>query len=115
MRLESTQPEAGDEVRAAAGRLRARLAELTARLHGIEGELDSHHDPDWADLATQREDDEVLERLGEAGLREVAGIRAALRRIADGSYGTCARCGSDIGAERLRALPATPLCRECAT
>jgi RNA polymerase-binding transcription factor DksA len=41
-------------------------------------------------------------------------IEAALDRIANGSYGTCANCGEAIGEERLDAVPATPLCATCA-
>jgi DnaK suppressor protein len=37
-------------------------------------------------------------------------IDAALRRIDDGSYGTCELCGKPIGTERLRALPWARLC-----
>jgi RNA polymerase-binding transcription factor DksA len=94
--------------------LEARLAELGARLEMIEQELDSHHNPDWEDLAVERETDEVLEATGLAGQVEIPQIRAALKRIADGSYGACARCGADIPEARLDALPWTPLCRECA-
>ena len=94
--------------------LEARLAELGARLEMIESELDSHHNPDWEELAVERETDEVLEATGIAGQAEIPQIRAALARIADGSYGECARCGADIAEARLDALPWTPVCRECA-
>ncbi len=95
--------------------LRMRLAELEQRLHGIEEELDSHQSKDWEDLATEREEDEVLEGMGQSGLSEMDGIRAALDRIADGSYGFCVKCGSKISEERLDVLPATPFCRKCAS
>lgn len=94
--------------------LEQRLSELGARMNAIEEELDSHHNPDWEDLATEREGDEVLEATGQAGLVEITRIRAALKRIADGTYGDCARCGEPIGEARLDALPWTPLCRRCA-
>lgn len=94
--------------------LEARLIELGARLEAIEDELDSHHDPDWEELAVEREGDEVLEATGTAGLAEITQIRAALKRIADSSYGTCAHCGEPIAEARLDALPWTPLCRSCA-
>jgi RNA polymerase-binding transcription factor DksA len=94
--------------------LRTRLAELEQRLHGIEEELDSHQSKDWEELATEREEDEVLEGMGQSGLAEIEGIRAALDRIADGSYGYCVKCGNEISAERLDVLPATPFCRKCA-
>lgn len=94
--------------------LEGRLIELGARLEAIEEELDSHQNRDWEELATEREGDEVLEATGRAGSQEIVLIRAALRRIADGSYGSCARCGEDIAEARLDAVPWTPLCRSCA-
>ncbi len=94
--------------------LEKRLTELGARLEAIEEELDSHQNRDWEDLATEREVDEVLEATGNAGKTEITRIRAALRRIADGSYGTCVRCGDTIAEARLDLLPWTPLCRSCA-
>lgn len=97
-----------------ATRLQARRAELLDRAAGIEAELDSHHDPDWSDLATQREGDEVLEGLGLSAQAEIRMIDAALGRIEAGSYGICAHCGEPIGAGRLKALPYAPLCRDCA-
>ena len=94
--------------------LEKRLVELGARLEAIEEELDSHQNRDWEELATVREGDEVLEATGNAGLTEITQIRAALKRIADGTYGECVRCGDDIAEARLDALPWTPLCRKCA-
>lgn len=95
--------------------LQKRLGELGARLEAIEEELDSHQNRDWEDLATEREGDEVLEATGNAGLNEITQIRAALRRIDDGSYGLCARCGDPIAEARLDLLPWTPHCRTCAS
>ena len=94
--------------------LETRLADLKARLKDIDAELDSHKDPDWEDLATEREGDEVLEDLGQAGELEIRQIEAALGRMAAGEYGSCTKCGSDIGEERLNLLPHTPFCRHCA-
>lgn len=94
--------------------LEARLALLQGRLAGIEAELDSHEAKDWEDLATEREGDEVLERLGQGGQAEIRMIEAALARIAAGDYGACVRCGAEIGEARLDSLPYTPFCRECA-
>jgi RNA polymerase-binding transcription factor DksA len=95
-------------------RLLRRLRDLGVRLDGIERELLSHSDPDWEEMALERESDEVLESLGAAGAREVAQIRAALDRIEAGSWGICTSCGEEIGQDRLSVLPATPLCRNCA-
>lgn len=94
--------------------LRARLAELDGRLHEIEDTLESHNDRDWEDLAVEREGDEVLEDLGTAGQAEILQIRAALKRIDNGEYGACVKCGTEISQERLDVLPATPFCKNCA-
>lgn len=91
-----------------------RLGELDARLHDIESELDVLHSKDWEEAAVEREDDEVLEKLGQSSQDEILRIRAALQRIRDQEYGYCARCGDDISPERLNILPDTPLCRSCA-
>lgn len=40
-------------------------------------------------------------------------VDAALRRLEDGSYGTCERCGKPIGAERLEAIPSAAYCVTC--
>jgi len=42
-------------------------------------------------------------------------IEGALRRIEEGTYGTCADCEKDIKVERLEALPFTDQCIECAS
>jgi len=91
-----------------------RQKELTERLEEIEHDLDEPADPDVEERATEREGDEVMESLGNAGLLEIKQIEAALTRVDDGSYGECVKCGEDISDERLELLPATPYCRNCA-
>lgn len=49
----------------------------------------------------------------EALRSQVEGIDAALERIEDGTYGTCAECGDEIGADRLEFRPASILCVSC--
>lgn len=94
--------------------LEGRRADLLGRLARIGAELGSHQARDWEDLATEREGDEVLERMGRDSGQEIRRIEAALARIAAGTYGTCAACGGKIDAARLDALPFAPLCRACA-
>ncbi len=94
--------------------LEARLGELEERRRGIREELLSHESSDWEDLAQEREEDEVLEDMGNAANMEIRMIRAALARIDEGEYGYCAECGAPIGEARLDLLPATPFCAECA-
>ena len=40
-------------------------------------------------------------------------IQAALRRIEDGTFGTCTNCEEAIGRNRLVAVPWTPFCIRC--
>ena len=94
--------------------LERRLGELKARVARIEGELDQPVSDNFSEQAVEREDEEVLEDLGAAGVQEIRMIEAALDRIESGSYGICARCGDPISEERLDVLPHTPLCRDCA-
>ncbi len=94
--------------------LRSHRKELLQRLGKIENELEMPADPDAEERATEREDDEVLEGIGQAGLNEIRGIDAALKRIEDGTYGTCASCGEGISEDRLRAIPYAVKCRNCA-
>ena len=75
------------------------------------GELSSY-DQHQADLGTEtfeREKDlSILEQV-EA---ELADVEHALRRLDEGTYGTCEVCGKPIPEERLEAMPATRLCLE---
>ena len=75
------------------------------------GELSSY-DQHQADLGTEtfeREKDlSILEQV-EA---ELADVEHALRRLDEGTYGTCEVCGKPIPEERLEAMPATRFCVE---
>lgn len=94
--------------------LRDRLAALDIKLHDIEHTLDKPMPKDFADRASEREEDEVLESLGVAGQQKQAMIEAALARIDEGEYGYCMACGEKISEERLDVLPYTPKCKKCA-
>lgn len=94
--------------------LETRRDELVARMRTVEQELASHSSKDWEDQATEQEDDEVLEAMGEAARAEIAKIDAALTRMEAGDYGFCTKCGTEISPERLDLLPFTPFCRNCA-
>ena len=56
---------------------------------------------------------EVSQAELERDSEELRAIEAAWRRIADGTYGRCADCGTDIGFERLHAEPEAARCIEC--
>ena len=100
---------------------RAQLLEkeerLVRRLGAIRADRRRENAPlsaDFADQAIERENDETLDGLDEAGRAELAAIRKALARLEAGSYETCTDCGNKIRPERLAALPETAICASCA-
>ena len=46
--------------------------------------------------------------------QELQRITTALRRLEDGTYGECLKCGEDIAENRLRLDPSTAYCIDCA-
>jgi RNA polymerase-binding protein DksA len=107
--------------RAALARERAeiqvRMADLTHDFEGIvaasqDVSTDDEHDPDGATIAYERA--QVRALLGQAR-RHLADLDRAEERLAEGSYGTCERCGRPIGAARLEARPAARTCIDCAS
>ena len=95
----------------------ARLASLTGDHEAIvaaslDTNADDEHDPEGATIAFERSQIGALVRQVRHHLAE---LDAADARVAAGTYGTCERCGSAIGAERLDALPAARLCITCAS
>jgi len=75
-------------------------------------------------LAVERSADE-MDQSGRSAEREFAilglnrrsellrNIHTALRRIEDGTFGTCTNCDEAIGRNRLVAVPWTPFCIRC--
>lgn len=53
------------------------------------------------------------EPISELVRRELAEIDGALRRMSDGSYGTCQACGGPMGLQRIRAIPEARFCVGC--
>ncbi len=101
---------------------RSRITEQLDRLNaqdetggpaGETGEL-SHYDQHIADQATDtffREQDQAIQ----AGLRaELHEVEAACRKLENGNYGQCDRCGGDIPVARLEVLPFALYCVRCA-
>lgn len=93
--------------------LEEKLRELTRRAEDVDNELSEAPEADWDENAISAEQDEVLERLGQAAVEEIAQIRRAIGRIDAGTYGSCTQCGTAIAAERLEALPFATRCVNC--
>jgi DnaK suppressor protein len=93
------------------------LEELNTRLGNITEHVKHSTEPlskDFAEQATQTENDQVVDALGNAARLEVLQIKRALERIDDGEYGICVDCGGPIRKERLQALPFSLKCIDCA-
>lgn len=91
-------------------RAAAEAVNHTGSLEEETGDLSIGSDDHIADSATEtymRELDGGLEENAEHLLAEIEG---ALRRIEEGTYGTCVVCGREIPKERLAAVPWASLC-----
>lgn len=58
-------------------------------------------------------DDEITAALASGARAALRDVTAALARMADGSYGRCARCDEPLPLERLEILPQVALCMTC--
>ena len=68
-----------------------------------------------ADAGTDNFEQEFSLSLAEAGSQSLPLIEAAIKRIADGTYGICEECGVNIPRARLNAVPFAHLCVKCAS
>ena len=105
-----------DEYQSLRQQLMQRLAHIEGRLDTVEKDRrrgTNTLDPDWEEQAAVRQNDEVLDELAEEERLQARAIRAALQRIADGSYGQCVTCGEPIAPRRLEALPYATQCIAC--
>ena len=90
-------------------------SEISGRIDAIDRDI--RHEgmtADWSEQASERENDEVLESLGNSSEEELSMIKFALMRIDEGSYFHCSKCGESIPRARLDLLPFTAYCVACA-
>ena len=96
-------------------KLMALKDELTQRVNAIDKDIKHEGmSSNWTEQATERENDEVLESLGNASEQELVMIDNALKRIDSGEYFSCSICGEEIPPERLELLPFSTQCVSCA-
>src|SRR5690242_18246027 len=97
-------------------RLREKQAELLGDLHemaeerptpGGPAEIDAH---DFADTGTDAQEDEREQYLDANSRSLLTEVRAALKRIDDGTYGLCVVDGEPIPEKRLEAIPWAARC-----
>jgi DnaK suppressor protein len=73
---------------------------------------DDEHDPEGATIAFEREH---VAALLDQTRQQLSDVDAALRRLEDGGYGQCERCGQPIAPARLAARPTATMCITCAS
>ena len=94
------------------------LAQLREQRGGRKGRAESAADAlanvgdDWAQADAERDLAIALEERESA---ELVAIDAALQRIADGRFGLCADCGTELETARLHANPTALRCLACQT
>jgi DnaK suppressor protein len=80
-------------------------------LYGKDQEDDSIKD--FGDQANTAYNREFIFELGNGDRRLLREVVTALRKIDDGSFGSCERCGEPIADKRLEALPFARYCITC--
>jgi RNA polymerase-binding transcription factor DksA len=110
-------PEERNELEAIVRREHQRLmAELREEIEqsrqetfgAVEGGVGDTADEAVADLLSDLDTAEITRDLG-----DIRALEAAMGRLAAGTYGRCADCGTDIPVARLRAQPAALRCVAC--
>ena len=112
------------DLKAARDRLAAEREQTQARLDALQRDFqsivsssvsaaggDDEHDPEGSSTAFERQHVAALIDQAREQLAEIGG---ALKRIENGTYGICERCGGPISPERLAARPAAVRCIACA-
>lgn len=104
------------------GTLRAALVHQAEELrrevaeHGAEPDSDEvafDADPGFSDRSHSTEERERTIAVVRALRSNLRHVDLAVTKIDAGTYGTCERCGSPIGEERLEAIPWALLCIDC--
>lgn len=92
--------------------LEAKQAELSMGLRNRD-EIAIEKTPDALDEVQRAGERELAIRNLDREATLLRQVRAALRRLADGSYGVCMHCEEDIKPKRLQAVPWTAYCIRC--
>lgn len=95
----------------------ARVREVMVRYRSTVSRADEEQQErktEELEHATSDWDAHLLSLLGHTERRELSQLTDAIARIDDGTYGICDVCGGAIEPGRLRALPTTATCFDCA-
>ncbi len=80
----------------------------------LAGLLAAERSHEFEEVAQTEQSGADLSRLSEAERHELLRLEAALARIDEGRWGTCAECGEGIEPRRLEVLPWAIRCAGCA-
>ena len=92
------------------------LEERQAELAGILRNRDAitiEKSPDALDEVQNAAERELAIRNLDRESNLLRNVRAALRRIDEGTFGTCVHCEEEISPKRIAAVPWTPFCIDC--
>jgi DnaK suppressor protein len=92
--------------------LDAKQAELVQQVRNRDG-IAIQKSPDALDEVQHASERELAIRNLDRETNLLRNVRAALRRLDEGSFGVCLHCEEDISSKRLAAVPWTPFCIEC--
>jgi DnaK suppressor protein len=92
--------------------LLAKQADLETMVRNRDG-IAIEKSPDALDEVQHAAERELAIRNLDRDSNLLRNVRGALRRIEDGSFGTCLHCEEDISPKRLNAVPWTPYCIQC--
>jgi RNA polymerase-binding transcription factor len=92
--------------------LEAKQAELELFIRNREG-IAIEKSPDALDEVQHAAERELAIRNLDRESNLLRNVRAALRRVDDGSYGVCLHCEEEINPKRLNAVPWAPFCIQC--
>lgn len=91
--------------------LTAQRKEIIARLAEANGEIDIEGDE--VDVIQAKLLATIGSKLSIRDRDKIHQIDSALKKIAEGEYGSCSDCGEDISQKRLETIPFAILCLDC--
>jgi len=94
--------------------LRGQLVSRLKRTHRHIYQKDEPVSANYTEQAKQKENDGLVMNLELGAIKEIAHINNALNRVEEGIYELCVVCGNNIAEERLKAIPYTDRCIDCA-
>ena len=94
--------------------LTEKKSQLEHRINAIEADFHKGRSQDFAEQATETENDGVLDEIHHEAKAELKHVIEALYRLEHDKYGLCANCDEAINPDRLHVLPYITTCINCA-